>query len=399
MSRFPQLTETFILREMSSLPQDEWDVELFPLIIQDEGIIHDEASVWSQRAHAPSWSSIIGANFKLVLSRPLLYIQSFLRTIIGNFASPKFLIRSIYLFPKVVWMAEQMRKINVKHIHAHFATHPAFAAWLINQITGISYSVTVHAHDIFVNKTMLRQKIENACKVVAISEFNRRYLDDFLGGDVKEKTSVIRCGIEPEKYSLKNREDGVALRNPLKILCIGSLQPYKGISYLIDACAILRDKGVNFRCQVIGKGELQSELQNRIAKKGLGEFVILLGPRKQDEVAKLLSEADCYVQPSVITNTGKMEGIPVAIMEAMAAGLPVIASNLSGIPELVKHQQTGLLVAPADSEALADAILKIGEAPDFASKLSEQGREWVLTEFDLKKNVLKLSHLFKAILE
>ena len=122
-----------------------------------------------------------------------------------------------------------------------------------------------------------------------------------------------------------------------------------------------------------------------------------MGPKNQDEVAQMLSRADCYVQPSVITPTGKMEGIPVALMEAMASGLPVVASSLSGIPELVKEGETGWLVPPGDAEKLADAILRVHDDPTTALMRSQNARRWVTEEFELHSNVQKLSHLFHHI--
>jgi glycosyltransferase involved in cell wall biosynthesis len=317
---------------------------------------------------------------------------AWLRMVRENAANPKFLLRALVLFPKVVMMARDMEKQGVTHIHAHYATHPALAAWIIHRLTGIPYSVTVHAHDIFVDQEMLATKLGEADFVVAISRFNREYLKTHVGSWIEEKTHVIHCGIEPQAYARRGAPAEDAGR--FEILNIGSLQPYKGQEVLVRACAQLRDQLVPLRCRIVGGGELQASLQHLIGELQLDGVVELCGPKTQSEVAHMLGETSCYAQPSVITATGKMEGIPVALMEALACGLPVVATRISGVPELVRDQETGLLVPPEDPSALADALLAVYRDPDAAGRLGQAGRELVLKEFELKTNVAQLSNLF-----
>src|SRR4030095_6715976 len=191
MSRFPGLSETFILREMCGLEEEGWQLELFPLVFQREKVIHKEAVGWMDRAHRPGWSKIITANLIFFFSQPLVYIKTLFTVFWGNLRSPKFLSRALFLFPKAMWMARQMSLNGVAHIHAHYATHPALAAWIVNKITGIPYSLTVHAHDIFVDKSMLARKLTDSKKIVAISKFNRQYLMNFMGSLISEKIEVI----------------------------------------------------------------------------------------------------------------------------------------------------------------------------------------------------------------
>jgi len=398
VSRFPHLPETFILREMIALEELGWRIVLFPLIYQKQDVVHEQAIPWLDRARRLPWLSdkIILTNLKEFVHRPWLYLSLWKRVLSENFHSPKFLVRAVLLFPKAVLIAKIVRDENISHIHAHYATHPALVAWIIHQLTGISYSVTVHAHDIFVEETMLSTKLKNSIQVVAISEYNKKYLSKKLGSWIDGMTQVIRCGVDSELYSVPNHR---LKKNELfEILSIGSLQPYKGYQYLIKACAILRDRGVQFQCRIVGGGNLHSELSKMISVNNLYSSVKLLGPKNQDDVAKMLSEADCYVQPSVITPSGKMEGIPVALMEAMASGLPVIASSLSGIPELVKEGETGWLVPPGDAQKLAEAILQVYNDPIAALVKLENARRFVLKEFELHSNVQKLSHLFHQII-
>jgi len=396
VSRFPHLPETFILREMIYLERLGWEVELYPLILQRQELIHEEARSWLKRAHAVPWFSLalLQANVGRLIRQPRKYLSLLGKVVRENRNSPKFLARALLLFPRAVWMADHFRKTGIDHIHAHYATHPALVAWLINQLTGIPYSVTVHAHDIFVEKSMLGTKLHDSVFISSISEFNRQYLVDLLGPWVQDKTEIIRMGIDPAYYSDGTREllDRTA---KLEIISVGSLQPYKGHIYLVKACCLLLQRGIPFRCRIIGGGDLRRLLEQMIQENRLDGLVELLGPRTQVEVSHLLQTANCYVQPSVITSTGKMEGIPVALMEAMVSKIPVVATSISGVPELVRPGETGWLVPPEDVSALADALIEIYENPAEAERRAGLGHLWVMDEFEISSNVRKLASLFR----
>ncbi len=396
MSRFPHLPETFILREMVSLEARGWQVLLYPLIFQRQEVVHSEARPWIERAWKRGFLSprVLGDNLLLLLRSPKRYLGTLGRVLRENRASPKFLLRAIALWPKSVSLAREATSLDVPHIHAHYATHPALAAWIVYRLTGIPYSITVHAHDIFVCHAMLETKLRDAAFVVAISDFNRRYLQELLGAWVAGKTRVIHCGIDPARYAGETRKWHIGGR--FEIVHTGSLQPYKGQQYLVEACARLRGRGIPFRCRLIGGGELEAALRERIHALGLEEWVFLLGAKTQDEVAALLAESHCYVQPSVVTPSGKMEGIPVALMEALASGLPVVATEISGIPELVRPGETGWLVPEKDAEALADALEMVYRHPAEAARRSTAGRALVWREFNLRENVDDLIALFAA---
>ena len=293
-------------------------------------------------------------------------------------------------------MAELMQLDNVDHVHAHYATHPALAAWIIHELTGISYSITAHAHDIYVERAMLAEKIRAAEVVVTISEFNRQFLREKLGGWVLPKIQVIHCGVQPAQYQSKRRANQAD--EAFEIVSIGSLQPYKGQIYLIEACALLHPLGIPFRCRISGGGELRGRLQTHIKQMGLAAEVQLTGPLPQETVTEILPEADCYVQPSVVAPSGKMEGLPVALMEALASELPTIATDMSGIPELVRNGETGLLVPQKEAGALANAIQKMFENPGWAKTLAQAGRKLVLAEFDLDKNCQQLALIFAQLI-
>lgn len=396
MSRFPNLSETFILREMIELENLGWDIILYPLILQRQPVVHVEARPWLQRAHTFPFVSarILAANLSTLLRHPGLYLSLWFQTLWENRTSLKFLLRAILLFPKSVLMARDMQGEHIAHIHAHYATHPALVAYLIHRLTGISYSISVHAHDIFKEKPMLVTKLKAAKFIVSISEYNRNYLMQQVGPWVGDKIHVFHCGVAPEGYT-----PAVLPQQPpalFEILHTGSLQPYKGQRYLILACALLRDQGIPTRCRLIGEGELRSELLQLVNSLELQGTVYLLGPKTQEEIKQLLPGAHCYVQPSVITPSGKTEGIPSAIVEAMLCALPVVASELSGIPELVRSNETGYLVPPGDAKALADTLAFIYKNPVQAAQMGQAGRQLALKSFNLHLNAQRLARLFEG---
>ncbi|MCB0193761.1 MAG: glycosyltransferase family 4 protein [Anaerolineae bacterium] len=400
MSRFPHLPETFILREMSELERQGWQVALYPLIAQEQTVIHDEVNHWLPQVRRLPFASpaVLAANGQALFQSPARYGEGWMRTLFENRTSPKFLVRALALLPKAVYAARLMQQEGVDHIHAHYATHPAMVAWLIHKLTDISYSITVHAHDIFVEQAMLATKLRDATFIAAISHYNRDFLAQTVGTWVREKTHIVHCGIEPDNYMhLSKPSAGSAER--FELISIGSLQPYKGHPYLIQACALLRDRGIPVRCRIIGGGEEQAMLERMITEARLEGIVELLGPQPQEEVARLLPTAHCYVQPSIITPSGKMEGIPVALMEALACALPVVATNISGIPELVQPDKTGYLVPPANASALADTLTTIYANPERACRLGMAGQSLVFQEFDLKTNVKNKAALFEKVIE
>ncbi|MFO7539265.1 MAG: glycosyltransferase family 4 protein [Chloroflexota bacterium] len=396
MSRFPHLPETFILREMNELERQGWIVALYPLVVQDDQtVIHGEAARWLPQVREVPFVSkdVMVGNGRTFLQQPTTYLRLWGQTITGNVPDLNLLLRACALFPKAVQTAAQMQAEGISHIHAHYATHPAFFAWLIHQLTGISYSVTVHAHDIFVRTAMLATKLRHARFIVAISDYNVAHLSRIVGPWIRQKTAVIHCGIVPELY--QPRTAPAVPGQPLEIISIGSLQPYKGQAFLVQACALLKQAGIPFRCRIIGGGTEEPKLLGLIKQLDLQGQVQLLGPLPQEEVAALLPTATCYVQPSVIMPDGKMEGIPVSLMEALACTVPVVATNLSGVPELVQDGQTGVLVPPADAEALALALQGVYESPEVAFATAVAGRKLVLKAFRLQHNVAELASLFK----
>ena len=399
LSRFPKISETFILREINALQEKGMEIELFPLILETQSVVHNEAKPWLEKLHHYPWLSadILWTNLRVFLQAPIRYVDTWGKMFFGNLSNPQFLVRAVLIFPKAVRMSVEMRKNNVRHVHAHFATHPALAAWIIHRIAGISYSVTVHAHDIYVSQTMLKTKMNSASFIIAISEFNRRFLNQHVGTQINEKIRVVHCGIDAAVYS--GNASGLKEDGYFEIKSIGSLEPYKGARYLIEACALLVERNIPLRCEIIGQGILQSSLQELIRQYKLDEVVFLAGAKTQTQVANALAEADCYVQPSIITETGKMEGIPVAIMEALGSGLPVIASDISGISELVRAGETGYLVKEKNALDLANALEHVYKNMNEAQAFAKNGQELVVSDYDININAAQVAALFEQFID
>lgn len=396
MSRFPLVTETFILREMDELDRQGWDVGLYPLILEHPDVVHADARRWTPRARraGPLSRAALRAHLRFLKRRPKALLSVWGQVVRGHSREPSVLVRAVALLPVMVAMADEVQRRGYRHVHAHFATYPLLAAWVAHRLTGVSYSVTVHAHDIFISHAMLAEKLADARLIVAISQFNRDYLMREIDPGLGSRIEVIHCGIELSALRREPRQD---LSEQLDMLCIGSLMPYKGHEFLLRACRILLDRGVPFRLRLVGDGPLRAELEALSATLELSDHVTFLGAREQREVADLLAHCNLYVQPSILTDNGQMEGIPVALMEALAAELPALSTALSGVPELIRPGQTGWLVPPEKPGALADALEQIRSDPANAQQLAVQGRELVREQFDLGKNVQLLAEKFREL--
>ncbi len=395
VSRFPKISETFILREIVALIRRGVDVRVFPLLRHREALRHADADAVMARVYVASvaaWVVLRDQGFWLRRA-PGRYLDTWRRALAGNRRSPRFLVRALAVVPLAAHYARLMQAAGIHRIHAHWATHPALAAYCINRLTGIPYSVTVHAHDLFVDRAMLKVKLDAADFVVTVSDYNRRLLISLLGDRYREATRVIHCGVDCAMFCPPARRRPRAV--PL-LLCTGSLESYKGHIHLIDALALVRARGVRVRCVCIGAGPLRRRLMARVRKRALGGCIRFVGACPRSRVRAWLERATLFVLPSVRDRSGKMEGIPVALMEAMAMGIATVASDLSGVPELVRHDETGLLVPPADAGALAAALEHLLRNPAVSHRLGAAGRDWVVRRFNENTTVAELYDCLKA---
>jgi glycosyltransferase involved in cell wall biosynthesis len=242
---------------------------------------------------------------------------------------------------------------------------------------------------------MLCEKVAEASFVVAISRYNQEVIAEECGDAALRTTLVLHCGVDTQRFRPRSAMAPAARPVP-RLLCVGSLHEVKGQQHLIEACRLLRARGLELAVQLVGEGPDRAALARQINEAGLGDRIELTGTRTSVELAELLRGADLVATPSVPSRDGRREGIPVALMEAMATGLPVVASRLSGIPELVEHDKSGLLVEPGDVDGLADAIELLCSEPALRKRLGRAAREKVLSEFDLNANAAALAELFTS---
>lgn len=389
LSRFPTVTETFILREVTEMERQGQPVRLVPLIRENPPVVHDAAKPWVARALFTPWISlrILLANLGAFVCYPLRYVTTLARLILGTLKAPQTLVGTLGIFPKSIYIARQLAKEGVRHLHVHYASHPSTMALIVSKFAPITYSFTVHAFDIQGDRSLLDWKIRESRFVRSISQFNKRFLEGLYPRDAQGKIEVIHVGIEPHVYA--NAGEPV----PGRILCVAGHRPYKGLPYLIEACRILRDEGLDFECNLVGHGPMHDELAALIRDRNLGDRVQLIGPQPEEEVAKMMREASLFVLPSIVDKDGMMEGIPVALMEAMATGRAVVSTTTAGIPELVDDGVSGLLVAPQDPPALANAIRTLLLDPARARQMGARGQEKVRAEFDLTQSAEQLLRL------
>jgi glycosyltransferase involved in cell wall biosynthesis len=401
MSWFPKLTETFVLHEMSAVEGAGADVEVYPLRRDRGPKQHAAARPWMQRAHfspVVSWPIFL-ANVRCLARRPARYGSTLLRLVCKNWGSPRYLGGALAFFPKAVFFAERMAADRVDHVHAHFASHPAAVAWVIHRFSGIPYSFTAHGSDLHRDRHMLEDKVADAAFVVAISGYNRDVILEHCGPDAAARVQVVHCGVDLQAFrrGVSGRPERSAAG--FTISCIGTLHDVKGQRYLIAACERLAAQGHAFVCQFVGDGPDQAELEQLAAEAGITDRVRFLGRLTQEEVREVLDRTDIVVAPSVPTRDGRREGIPVALMEAMAFGVPVVASRLSGIPELIEDGESGLLVEPGDAEGLAGAVDRLLRDRELCRRLGAGGRSKVEREFDLHRSAATLVRHFATEVE
>jgi glycosyltransferase involved in cell wall biosynthesis len=292
---------------------------------------------------------------------------------------------------QAISLAVALQSRNIRHLHVHFASIPTTVARLASAITGIPYSFTAHAVDIFVETVGddLRTKFAQAHHAVTISEYNLRFLRRRFP-DVTSRLHLVRNGLELERFPYRDpRPIGAKVR----VAAVGRLVEKKGFQHLIPAAAELVADGVPLDLRIAGTGMLAAQLQSAVEQLGLADHVRLLGPQTQDQVHELLDSCDVFVAPCVVAADGNADGMPTVLLEAMATGAPCISTAVTGIPEVVHNGRTGILTPPGDPHLLAQAIRRISAPSTNRVSLARNARALIERDYDVRQQAEMLRAL------
>lgn len=280
---------------------------------------------------------------------------------------------------------EAVDHIHIQWIHSA-GTVGMYGAWLL----GVPYSFTGHAVDLFRDRVALKDKIRRAEFIVCISNFHREFYKQYGASD--DKLHIVYCGINPDDFAFRR----MPREGRPRIISVGRLVEKKGFHLLIDACRVLADRRLDFECVIAGDGPLEGELREQVARLNLSDRVNVTGKAiLQEELPDFMAAADVFAQPCVWSKDNDVDGTPRTLMEAMACGTPSVSTRLAGIPDIIEHDESGLLVEPGDVPGLADAIQRIIEDPALADRLARGGREQIVRKFRVDDCVEPLVALFR----
>ncbi|GHA74669.1 glycosyltransferase [Cognatilysobacter bugurensis] len=389
VSAFPAWSETFIVREVRTLIDDGVDVRILSLKDRSDGLVQTDAAAMLDRVHWPqpamqATRRVLGE----VLARPGRILGAAARIVAGTWREPVSMLKSLVAFGRGLEHLHWLRSFDPELIHAHWATYPSTVAWALGRVLDRPFGFTSHAHDIFLHRHLLRTKLEDSALAITISQHNVEWFQRHVSSEANRKLRVVHCGVDLDMLDWKpgGRSDDL-------IVATGRLHPIKGFDTLIRALALLDQRGAAFRCRIIGDGPLRDELETLIRSLGLEKRVELAGAQPQEVVRASLDEAAVFALPSQVSDDGGRDGIPVALMEAMASGCPVVSCLTSGIPELIENGEGGLLVRERDPAALADALQRLLSDRALRERFSRAARDRVEQQFDARTEARKLHRL------
>jgi glycosyltransferase involved in cell wall biosynthesis len=399
VKRYPRYSETFIVREILSHERAGLDIEIFSLRPSNDGHFQDLIARVRARVNPVyfpadgllpetlSAASLTASHFWKSLGEASTVLPDLWDTL-GEVIDEE--ARYVY---QALSLACAVRRGRIQHLHAPFASEAASVARLAARLAGITYSFTARAKDIFhdnVRPDDLRRKLKDASGVVTISDFHLSYLRETYGG-LADHVIRVYNGLDLEEFPYTEPR-----QRPPVILAVGRLVEKKGFADLIDACALLVARGRRFRCRIVGAGGLKDDLQAQIVGLGLSGLVELVGPRPQAEVIREMQDAAMLAMPCIVGRDGDRDGLPNVIQEALALGTPVISTDVTGIPEVVRDGETGLQVPQGDSPALADALESLLLDPDLRVRLARGGRALIEADFDIRRNTARRRALFRG---
>ncbi|MEY7851219.1 glycosyltransferase [Natrarchaeobius sp. A-rgal3] len=379
VNRFPKLSESFIINEIHELERRGHQVAVFSLRqpeidLQHEEVAHLDAPVGY--LPDPSVGSGLRTPGRWCLD------QRVLRRLVHT-APPVAHAGSAYIAGHCIRFVQSL-EFDIDHVHGHFLNWPKLASDYVSSHFEVPCTTTAHAYDLYSepNERLLRLLADRMDRVVTISEYNRRYLHNDIGTD--SPVDIVHMGIDPSKF----QPSGSIVSG--RILTVARFEEKKGISYGIDAIGRIKEVLPDLEYHLVGSGEREDVIRDQIAKYGLEDIVSILGHVSDERLIRELDEAEVFLLPCVIASDGDRDGIPVALMEAMAMETVPISTRVSGIPELITHGENGLLVDPGDVDGLAQVLREYftGTSTDVAQHTT---RDRILAEFDVRECATELT--------
>jgi len=295
-------------------------------------------------------------------------------------------------YREALFLGPKLRKARVSHVHVHFAGLASRTAWWIKRLFGITYSFTGHANDIFCPKpdqrVTLGDLVGEASFVVAVSDFGANWLRRGFP-EAADKVHRVYNGLD-----LSTFRPSIPGSKPVRLLSVGRLIEKKGFVFLVEACRILSSSGLNFTCEIVGEGPERHRLEELIRAYRLSDQVRLTGAKPQTEIVDLLGRSSLFVFPAIHDSSGDSDNLPTVLIEAMASRLPIIATGIAGIPEIVRHNENGILIQEKDAAQLANAIRLLADNRELLEKYGQMSQTIAAEKFALPNTVSQLKSLF-----
>lgn len=394
ISRYPAISHTFILREVTSLRARGVEVETASINPPDRALdsLSPAERAEATRTYCLKAQGIVriaGVLLRTTLTRPLSVAKGIgLAARLGGFDVTAVLTRLAYL-AEAILVGDWMLRRKLEHLHVHFATPAATVALLMKEVFGLPFSMTVHGPDEFYNvdEYHLEQKIEGASFICCIGSFCRSQLMKLSHPREWGKFEVSPLGVDAAEFPF---DSGKTTRETFRILCVGRLVPAKGQGVLVHAAHELRRRGRKIEVSFAGDGPDRARLEALAAELRVEDICRFLGPVNPNKVRELYAASDVFVLPSFA------EGIPVVLMEAMAMGVPCVSTAITGIPELIESGRQGILVPPSDVSALCGAIEALMGDESLRRSIATAARDKVVEKYNLTTNVGRLESVFRA---
>jgi len=390
-SLFPALSATFIYKEVLGLRKRGLPVKTFAIRkppleeISKESYDLRDTTVYLLPVN---YLKLVQAHLYFVLKYPLRFLHTLCFLITRKFDNKlKDRFRTLLHFFEGILFAKLIEEQgDICHIHAHYAAHPTSVALTASMLTKLPFSFTAHAYDIWIDRLFIKDKVNAAEFVITCTAYGRQQILKNNGILNPRKITTIYHGVNTSKFSPRHS----APASKTTILHVGRLSEEKSQDNLIRACAILKQQRYNFECLIVGDGPLYSYLKDLIIQNGLEGVVKLVGKVFQENIINYYAAADMFVLPS------QRENLPNVLLESLAMGVPVIATNIAGIPELIQNNKNGLLVDPNNVEALAATMKKLIDDKELTKTLRNNGRRSVCRNFEQQSMLDKIVELYRA---